>query len=268
MKNIKFNATSLFLLLLIFSACSKSKEPQSESAGKSFNPLSGITAISDNDFGMVTVSAQTPHRIDTPNSAHTLYSLNGLVQDTICGTPGANIVNAGDLLINGTQVTKVNNQWNIGSLSHGASCFGSFNTFKITGNSPYDSGSARFYIPAKIIMSSPLTYQLSKSNGVTVTWTPDQNYNGQTYIKVQYKGALSHDHNSSLPSADVYFNDQVSDALGSYTITSGQLSNMPVGGFVEITIGRGSYSEASIGNDKSVLFVGAAITSLLMNMTN
>lgn len=134
------------------------------------------------------------------------------------------------------------------------SIFGATSKFKIAGNSGViNSDSVSFYVPAEIMMTSPTNSQLtiSKSSSLTVQWNTDGSNTEGVYLMLRYNGALSHAKDSSLSSTDIIITHYSSSDGGSYTFSSGDLSSLPVGGILEVYVGRSGFKYLNTTDNNS-----------------
>jgi len=132
-----------------------------------------------------------------------------------------------------------NNQY--GYFDDISSTFGSDVQIGIEGSSYIDSTSFSFYLPEIINVTTSNSDSINKNQDYQLTWNQDPNNQNGVYILVSYSGSLNTDHiNSSLPDTNITWKTNVSDN-GSYTISSSVFSSMPVGGHIEIDVGRGNY---------------------------
>jgi len=156
------------------------------------------------------------------------------------------------------------------NLASGSSFFGNNTQFELTGNSSNNISAIQktFYIPNKLIVYGPSSLNISKSSSNVFTWNPDNNYNGKIYVSIIYKSTLSRLEDSSLPSNDIKYDDEVNDNTGSYTLPSAILNSMPTGGQIDITFGRGTYDVGSIGTNKNIVFIGGTTVYNIFKLNN
>lgn len=246
----------IFAAVLLLS-CSK-KDASSDVSY--FNPLKSSPAGATN--GLVTLLAQKAYRPNSPAAAAYNYAIEGRLQDASLGTLNANNLDAGDFEINGNKVTKTaDNVWRDRNLVSGSGIFGANSSFAITGNSANSINpvSVNMYLPAEIELAAIGTNELSQTTGATFHWTADPSYGGEVHVKVTYKSTISRDSDPSLPANDITFFDAVPDSQGSYTLTPADLSGFPVGGILDVVLGRGVATTVNTGNH-NVIIAGATIT--------
>ncbi len=237
-------------------SCQKDSDKVTEQG--SYNPLT-LSDYGDVN-GLITILAQMPYQVSNPSSAPVSYSLEGRIQDMLFGSNGAQNLDAGNLTIDGDVMAKTSDYiYRNNTLTDGADYFGDSTTFSISGNQAnnIESTTVSFYVPEKITLSSPSSLTLTQSGNNVFTWAPDNSYSGKVYIKVTYKATMSRDRDSTLPSEYVVFEDEVDDNIGSYTLGSTVLSTMPVGGIIDVTLGRGNYALVNTGSHNVLIAVGA-----------
>lgn len=246
---------------LILNSCKKDITSNEVSGKSDYNPLTNSAAISSQASGLITLLAQCAYSPSNPTSKQVSYAIEGRIVDGTIGGSGVTALDAGSLLLNGNTMTKTSDFIYRNVALNGSGYYGTNALFEITGNvnNGINPTQTSFYIPTLIYMSQPSALVLSKSASNKISWNPDPNYKGDVYVSVIYKGTQSHDLDSVLPTNDIVFSDKTSDNNGFYLIPSNAISQMPVGGIVEITIGRGNYSTVNTGN-KNVIISAATIT--------
>jgi hypothetical protein len=128
--------------------------------------------------------------------------------------------------------------------------FGTTHVFSLAGNQNVQPFSTQMYVPQSIHMVIPNNVEeISKSNGLTITWESDNNNNNGVYIGFEYDIVLSNEDNPSMPD-DPIFNYLNTEDDGSFTITTTHLSSFPTGSTINIIIGRGNIETVSVGNRK------------------
>lgn len=165
------------------------------------------------------------------------------------------MINAGSVLVGNFNLVFDNNYQ---SYNEGATpnfddtkdYFGTNVDVKILGTQQVDSATINFYSPEKIEMTLSNLAELSKSSSLNITWNTDNSNPNDVYVAVVYDGVHSNyiDSTFSDKNETIYLESTNDD--GSYTIPSSVFSNLSVGSFVKVVIGRGNYKIDGNSNDK------------------
>jgi hypothetical protein len=147
--------------------------------------------------------------------------------------------------------------------------------FGISGGGTYAPFQANFYVPEIIYLTpiaavcniSSLNYPtISKSNPTTVlNWNIDPN-NAQVAIIFNYDGARSSSINSGLSSTS-FSTYAVGPDNGTYSVSIADLSAFPVGGILDVYVGRGN-DENVISNGKEVYVTANTYSKRTYMITN
>ena len=135
-----------------------------------------------------------------------------------------------------------------------APTFGANGTWTINGGTGGPSFTKTMYVPSVIELLSPTRTgpaisDLSRSSDITVSWNSDPG-NDNVLVVLFYDGAISNDIDPTLPASDEV-QHWITDDDGSYTISSSDLSSLPVGGRIRIIVARGVGSNVSGGDGKN-----------------
>mgnify|MGYP000860886653 FL=1 len=135
--------------------------------------------------------------------------------------------------------------------------FGQVVNFGITGNSQngISAFSEQMYIPQKIHAIIPGgVLQISKSQGMTITWNTDSNNDKGVFIGLDYQIIESNNIDGNMPDEPIITYENVDDN-GTYDITPAKLSSYPVGSIIELIAARGNYNYISV-NSRTYLLLG------------
>jgi len=257
MKKIKIYL--LLVIILIFTACQESPNNENETKN-TFDIIDLVTGnISlDNTQGTISIEAD-----GIANSTQVAFQTNSSIFSSNSRTTK---VDAGTVLVNGIMLTKDENNeyYNEDSQS---TAFGISTSFSISGNSSsgIDQFSESIYIPELIDMQVSNGSSHNKLLDLTVTWNKDINNPLEVYLRLDYNLAYNKmlDSNMTAPSVSkVYL---VADN-GSYTISSSDFADMPVGARIEVAIARGNYSIS--GTTQKHLVYAVSTDSKMMWLTN
>lgn len=256
MKNYKI---LLFLAILAIS-CNSKVENQLEATSKNaINPV--VKALFSSGFpepGKISYSAwgmASSKNIEVLYNGHAEF-----FQDHNRFGHGENVgrVNFGSIFIN-TDIKQYGaNDYNF-SLSdvnntNNSANWGANTSFGVAGGGVYPAFQVSFYVP-KVIYLSPIgqvcnkissNYPIiSKSNpAVSLNWNLDIN-NSQVAIIFYYDGIKSQSINPMLPTTS-FSSFVTAPDNGLYVINASDISNLPVGGLVEIYVGRGNDENVNI----------------------
>jgi len=155
-----------------------------------------------------------------------------------------------------------------GYISASQPYFGQTSTWGLSGDTT--NGTPSFtdslYVPTLISLSAPSTPgdMLSKSSGFGMTWNPDPN-NDSVVVGLKYEATLSRYVDTSL-SDDNYSWYRLVPDNGSYTVPSGALSSVPVGGYIDVIVARGA--SKVVGTTRKYHIYGMTLSNGLFKVTN
>ena len=149
-------------------------------------------------------------------------------------------IDGGDAVVSGLNVSFNPSH---GYLSVAQPIFGSTASWSLAGNSTHGipALSETMYMPAEIQISMPApTPQatISKGGDLTVSWNADLN-SDDVVLGFEYLPNDSRFVDPTLPDIDVRWFEMTEDD-GNYIISSGELTELPVGGIVRLAIARGN----------------------------
>lgn len=142
--------------------------------------------------------------------------------------------------------------------------------FNVVGSTDFSAvANTSFYVPDEIHAS---VNAMSKSQGISLTWNADgSNPNGQFFIWAYYDYGLhgNDDPANNLPSntrdtRPTFY--QIVPDNGQFTIPPSALQNFPVGGRVDIIVGRGNYAYPYNSDGEALMLVAYSQTEMLEEM--
>jgi len=269
MKKISCAILILIVPLLFATSCRKKEDKLNQSdfeKKQDYNPLNGLFT-NDECVALFQLSSQKTYLPSNPSVMPSYYLFHGRISSPYYGAYKPVHRDGGDFIINSTTISKNDSIYRELDFSNASNFYGTTVTFQLTGNSSngIDSFQRDLYIPEEIEMSSPSSFNLSKSvSQNTISWNTDQNYTGDVYIRILYKGTQSNLLDSTLSATDIVYSAQVPDN-GTYLIPSSVFSAMPIGGIVELTIGRGDYVSIN-KSGKHFYILASTITSNIFDL--
>jgi len=175
-------------------------------------------------------------------NGHFIYQISGVAYiDSVNPTP----VLAGDITASDRTLEPFsydNAMYGYATLPSGetAPVFGDSSDWGFSGNQllgiPSFSTSIYSVDKIELINSLPTGSTIDKDNNLTINWNSDNN-NPKVYILVAYIASISNRNDTTLTDEDYIWSTETNDD-GSYTISSSIFSNIPIGGIVQIAIGR------------------------------
>ena len=241
---------SLLLILVVFSSCKKTEEPEKvEKHTSDLYPLK----INKNTIGLITLTSHTFAR-----NSNKFIDIRGVFQKPYFAANGAEMLDAGIFIINNDTINKYPD-FKFDENMDGSkieSYFGNTTSYTVTGNSvnEIDLIKEDLYIPKAIQMIPLASNFISKNISDTIKWKSDSNYTEKVYIEINYNGTINHRHDNSLPSKDIWFQEHIIDN-GFYVIPKSVLEKMPTNGTIEILIARNVYNISTQKNGKEVHFL-------------
>ena len=116
------------------------------------------------------------------------------------------------------------------------------------------------YVPAIVqtdLSSNP--DEFSKSNNVTVRWNADPANTEDVGILLWYQGNSILNSSENLPAGNITYVTTAPDN-GQYTISNSDLANFPTGGYITVTVGRGSQQIFNIGSTRQGVITASTIS--------
>lgn len=267
----KFKVAVLICATVLIAACSQATDTSPNNSQKTAKTVESALILTLND-AKGTFDVRSLRGMGS--SASAAYSANGQVLDTIGVSPVV-LVNGGAAVMASCSLA-VDTAFGYGYIytplykGSGSPAFGGTKTFSLAGNNSeqINGFSTTMYVPQEIVMTAPATYMANAStgSGFTVTWNQDNSNTEPVYIGLVYLGAESHAENGSLSSTDVWKLISTTDD-GSYTVSSSDLTGMPVGGILKISIGRGNSKTVTNGG-QTYLINAYTIAGGRLRLTN
>jgi hypothetical protein len=189
------------------------------------------------------------------------YQISGYFYNGTSNQSCVNRVDVGDVTVGSLTLTKKDVAFNC--ISYGldhpetvndySALFGGTVNISQTGGANYTANDIDFDITERLELSSspmigavpnyPSIEVVSKNSGYAITWNSDPNNQfGDIVVFLKYSKNFTHEVDPSL-TASSYTHHIVTEDDGSYLISPQDLSMFPVNSYIELYVGRGSYTQ-------------------------
>jgi len=241
MQKLSYNIGFGLFVLFLWNSCEKiERKPDTGRIVTYVDPYSGLV-VDTNTLGLFQIyNYNYGDRVTSSQN----YSVSGSVNTNYWSAGYLNDIPAGEFTFNGNEIYMGGNNYYERNINNTDSnfYFGKNATVKLTGNLNLgvEAFERTFYIPEAInfkIKSRPF---FLKTNTNQLEWNSDPNYKGKVHIIVSYKGHISNRLDPALPTEDIHFWFNAPDN-GKFDIPDHVFAQMPVGGIINVEIGRGTY---------------------------